>query len=351
MSSNPVRLQYLFERYLANACTLAELEEFWQLLADLSANDTLPEYLQAYWDKERRGYKPSDTVNWKKVTQRMQERIKAHKAHEVDFSRYKLRRVWRWQAIAAAVLLLAAGTWWFGPRRSKKEEPKVTAQLPAKPITAGHRVISLPDGTSVTLNTGSKLDYPAVFSGNTRDVYLNGEAYFDVKHDTSKPFLVHMGKYITRVLGTAFNIKAYPDREDVEVTVVRGKVEVSDRKRILGILLPNDQLVISKQNGKAVKEQIIAAKVIEWKKEDMIFEDVTIRDAVAQVQNCFGIKIFLENEALGNCRFTASFQSTDASLEQVLDAMTILTHSHWEKNGNTILLSGKGFDALSSDSQ
>jgi ferric-dicitrate binding protein FerR (iron transport regulator) len=87
-----------------------------------------------------------------------------------------------------------------------------------------HRqLINLPDGSKVVLNANSKLEYPPGFSNNTREVYLDGEAYFDIAHDPGKPFIVHTGSISTRVLGTAFNINAYRSQQFVEVTVTRVK--------------------------------------------------------------------------------------------------------------------------------
>jgi transmembrane sensor len=100
------------------------------------------------------------------------------------------------------VLLCIAGTWWF--LQSPVNETKLR--------TKRHYLSknTLPDGTTVVLNKKSKLSYPVEFTGSTREVFLTGEAFFDVAHNPSKPFKVHTGVFVTKVLGTAFSIKAYP---------------------------------------------------------------------------------------------------------------------------------------------
>src|SRR5690606_2859673 len=90
-----------------------------------------------------------------------------------------------------------------------------------------HRLLHLPDGSTVIVGVGSKLNYPSSFDSlRTREVYLEGQAYFDIRHNPQKPFIIHTGKVATTVLGTSFNIKAWPEDQDITVTVTRGKVRV-----------------------------------------------------------------------------------------------------------------------------
>ncbi len=338
MSTNPIRLQYLFDKYVHNTCTKQELKEFWQLVSELSEEDILPDSLHELYQLKQAGPQPSDQVDWGKFNQKLQQKMAEA---EIDYSQFKVKRdiPWKPLLIAATLLCIVVLAWiWKAPFAKHTGEHSIANK------STIHQVITLPDGTLVTLNTGSKLDYPASFSGNSREVYLMGEAYFDVKHNPEKPFLVHTGKYITKVLGTAFNIKAYMQDSEVAVTVVRGKVQVSDNKnQVLSTLLPNEQLVVNKQTGTFRQEKTLAAKIIEWKAEDLVFEDITLGEAAIQISHRFGVEVKFDNEALRNCRFTASFQSEGIALKEVMDAITILTRSRWKKENNTsILLEGEG---------
>src|SRR5882724_7966691 len=207
MSSNPLRLKHLFAKYINNDCTKQELKEFWQLFSELSENDLIIDDIQALWDYKSQRSDPSQAVNWSRIRSRLKEKANEH---DFDYTFKAVSHRKRLQKIAVAAIALvciALPALWLLPKNRTAQ--KAYAKTVAKP--SGHQVIILPDGTTVTLNLGTKLGYPAAFSGSTRDVYLTGEAYFEVKNNTSQPFLVHTGNFVTRVLGTTFNIKAYPD--------------------------------------------------------------------------------------------------------------------------------------------
>src|SRR5439155_2315167 len=98
------------------------------------------------------------------------------------------------------------------------------------------KYLLLPDSTQVWLNAASSLEFPEAFQSGKREVYLVGEAFFDVKHAENRPFIIHTGNVTTRVVGTAFNIKGYPDQPDVIVSVKRGKVQVSKNEKLVATL-------------------------------------------------------------------------------------------------------------------
>ena len=112
--------------------------------------------------------------------------------------------------------------------------------------------ITLSDGTRFTLNAGSKLRYPKQFNGKTRDIYLKGEAYFEVRHNSKQPFVVHTGNLTTTDLGTKFDVSAYPDNKTISVSLLEGKVKVSmsEKGRIdkVTVLKPKEQLLYDKKN-------------------------------------------------------------------------------------------------------
>jgi transmembrane sensor len=118
----------------------------------------------------------------------------------------------------------------------------------------------LADGSSVTLNADSRLKYPASFDGPTREVYLTGEAFFDIQKDPDHPFIIHTDKMIIRVLGTSFNVKSYPGDASMETTLLQGSVEVTfpDRPADKIILRPSDKLVIRNTPATADSADVIA---------------------------------------------------------------------------------------------
>jgi ferric-dicitrate binding protein FerR (iron transport regulator) len=211
--------------------------------------------------------------------------------------------------------------------------------VPAKAET--HRYIVLPDGSKVLLNSGSQLDYPAAFNGRRREVYLRGEGYFDIKHDAHRPFIVHAGKIKTVVLGTAFDIKAFAGQDKVVVTVTRGKVRVENEHATLGILTPNEQLTVSDQNEAPAKQLVKTEEVMRWKADDVLFDDIPLSEAVAELEKRFPIRIVLENPALGNCRVTASFLHQETA-EAIIGVLCGINHMQYRNTGDHITLSGEG---------
>lgn len=336
MSSNPIRLKYLFKKYLDNTISRQELEEFWQLMSELGENDFVLQELQELWQKEENARQPAhDELD--RVFSRVQQKISKYETGYTPAANRTGNRSMYIMAAASLLLCIAFGWWYF------THEPP-TQSVPASLAEATQvRVIALPDGTVVTLNEDSYLDYPAVFSDSTREVTLTGEAYFDVKHDPGKPFMVHTGAFVTRVLGTAFNIRAYTKDSLLAVTVERGKVQVQrqDNKKALGILLAGDQVVIDKQSATPRLAKADVKKVIQWKDNDLLFDNIRYEDAALIIGRHFNVALKFSNEAMRNCRFTADL--TGKSIEEILDILGDLTRSTWRReNDTTIWLEGEG---------
>ncbi|MBO9562964.1 MAG: FecR domain-containing protein [Niastella sp.] len=336
MSSNPIRLKYLFKKYLDNTVSRQELEEFWQLMSELSENDFVLQELQEQWQKEEDTH-PTSHDELDKVFNRVQQKIGKY---ETGYNR-KVRTIGNRNSyimVAASLLLCVALGWWLFTRTPIE---KITPAALAKAVTV--KVITLPDGTTVTLNKDSHLDYPATFSDSTREVTLTGEAFFDVKHDPGKPFMVHTGAFVTRVLGTAFNIRAYSKDSMLAVTVERGKVQVQrqNSKKALSILQAGDQLVIEKQTATPHLAKVDAKKIIQWKDSDLQFDDIRFEEAALLIGSRYNVELKFSNEALHNCRFTVDLSGK--TLDDILDILGDLTRSTWyRENDTTILIKGEG---------
>jgi ferric-dicitrate binding protein FerR (iron transport regulator) len=337
MSSNPIRLKYLFRKYLDNTCSRQELEEFWQLMSELSENDLVLQELQDQWHREENAH-PTAHDELDRVFERVQQKIGKY---ETGYTAAPVRRLGRrslYIGVAASLLLCMALGWWYFSKQPVIQPP-LTGHVKENPL----RKIILPDGSVVTLNHDSHLDYPAAFSAASREVTLTGEAYFDIHHDPHKPFLVHTGAFVTRVLGTAFNIKAYSKDSQVAITVERGKVQVQrqDNQKSLSILVAGDQLIIDKQSEQRHQGKVDIKQVMQWKNNDLQFDNIRYEDAALLIGHHFNIELRFRNEALRNCRFTVDL--TGKSLEEILEILGPLTRSSWTKeNEQTIWLEGEG---------
>lgn len=246
-------------------------------------------------------------------------------------------------AAAAITILFAVRSVFFynsTPDPLKTESEKVE-EINSVLTFNGKQLIHLPDGSTIILNDKSSITYDQNdFNNKTREVTLSGEAYFDIKRNEKKPFIVHTGKVNTKVLGTAFNINAY--NTSIKVTVTRGKVQVGDLKRVYGIITPNQQIVVNKSTLVYEQNNVNAATAVEWKSNYLILDDLNMKDAVALISQKYKVQILLSNEKIRNCRITASFLNEE-DLDHVLKVVcsVIETEYHYDQNG-VIILEGKG---------
>ena len=174
-------------------------------------------------------------------------------------------------AAAAAVVLLSLSVW--------------TAYLYMQPATiqtvstlAETRTVRLPDGTSVTLNHYSSLSYPERFKSDDREVELSGEAYFEVSKDSKHPFIVQTETIDVQVLGTHFNVDAYPDNPDVKTTLLTGSVAVSNKNNSVRMVLkPNEVAIYNKVEQKLTRKVLEnAGDEISWRHGEFIFDDLPL---------------------------------------------------------------------------
>lgn len=196
-----------------------------------------------------------------------------------------------------------------------------------------NKKVSLPDGSVVTLNAGTKLSYPSHFKHKSREVTLvDGEAYFDVKHDEETPFEVKAGKTLTHVLGTAFNISSYSFSQTISVTVAHGKVAVNNE-----MLLPNEQLVYDKASAKLQKKLLLASNVTSWLQGGLAFSDERFKTVAAILERKYKVSINFANQEMEDFHFTANYGAKD-SLFVILDDLTMTRGLSYEINQNKITI-------------
>ena len=208
-------------------------------------------------------------------------------------------------AVAAMLLLLLTAGLLFLKLPQEKASQMLSKHT--QPASATNDLIQLPDGSTVILSAGSRLTYPASFDGeSTREVYLTGKAFFDIKHLTHQPFIVHTGTVKTTVLGTAFDIDSRQEGGKITVTVIRGKVIVKKASRTLGTLIPNQQVVYNVKEDKAMVNKINADQTVSWREKDLLFNDIEFKQAVLLLQERFNVKITIQDQQLAAAHFTTT---------------------------------------------
>ncbi|HEY4290474.1 MAG TPA: FecR domain-containing protein [Puia sp.] len=225
--------------------------------------------------------------------------------------------MWRiGMAVAAAMILVIVKGLFLTSPTSR------TAPLAAiHGLKKGNHVICLPDGTTVTLSAASSLSYsPAFTSESKREVFLEGQAFFDVHRDSLKPFLVHAGKVNVTVLGTAFNVKANTADDSITVTVKRGKVRVNDPETTLGTITPRQQVVYNKQNQRSSQGTVKSDSYLDWRNDDCFCDNLTMMEVIAILEDRFNVSISVDEQVAGADRFTATFSRLE-TLDQALKSI------------------------------
>lgn len=253
------------------------------------------------------------------------------------------RRPW-WRYAAAAVLVVGVASFGYRFMRAKQ-----TVEAPAlmsydyTTATGARKTVMLPDSSVIMLNANSHLSISRNFDNEHREVTITGEAFFDIKHDAAHPFIVHTSEYRIRVLGTTFNVKAYPGGAGAETDLVSGKVEIvtndgtHPKNRI--ILRPNEKFVlerrpvISKTVGTTPAKGVIAKLKLDtlgrhvtetaWARQRMEINDEPLEVIAAKLEAWYGIKVIFKDEEVKKYRYTAAFND-----ETIFKALQYLQQSY-----------------------
>jgi ferric-dicitrate binding protein FerR (iron transport regulator) len=199
-------------------------------------------------------------------------------------------------------------------------------------------IVMLNDGSRVILNSGAVLRYPLKFDGDKREVFLEGEAYFDIKHESARSFLVHTGKLTTSVLGTTFNIMAYKELSKIAVTVISGKVAVKDTSNAEMVMLTPGRRAEMRNNHKSfVCDSVYnPADAIAWQRGDLVFDDTPLEEIALKLYYRFGTQIIIQNEAKRQMKFSGSFKTQD--LPDILAAIAEISGVKLKIRNNNYML-------------
>jgi transmembrane sensor len=264
----------------------------------------------------------------------------------------KDRISWRWAAAVFLVLVSSVAVW----KTIGKTKPAIVYQTASSELGELKR-LSLSDGTQVLLNANTKFKFPTTFDSDVREVYLEGEAWFDVVSNPQRPFLVHTGSLTTRVTGTHFNVKAFTDESQVEVSLVSGKVSVEYDYRLPNgsisqhkiALKPMERLSHRSDGDDVTIAPFQEEEVLGWKTGLLVFKNASLNEIVGPLSRRFGVKLVIKDQPLGNCRFTT--QIINQSLEEVLTSLTFSLGIKIETSTNQLneinyFLTGQGCAAI-----
>jgi transmembrane sensor len=310
------RFLLLLTRKLSGEASQEELEELAGMVAADPALKEEADIYARFWEQQQQEQHATTELALQKVLSQINRDAEAEYS---DKEETPVRRIPVWKRLAriAAILVLVAGMGagaykiFISPKLSTTVQAELVQKQNAKGVKS---TIELADGSKIWLNADSKVQYPALFTGNTREVYLNGEAFFDIAKNPSKPFIIHLSNGTVRVLGTSFNIKAYDGDPFVETSVATGKVAFipklkNSREADTIFLTPNNKVVYRVEEEKIITTATISAEDKGWTEGKMVFRSMLFKDIAVDLERNFGKKIVFKDEEVANFRLTGSFQN------------------------------------------
>jgi len=285
--------------------------------------------MQSLWDEDNRGQNEVTLQELKIIKRRIREYEKSRQSK-------RFQKLFRAAAILLLPLLGVASAFFLKEETVLFLEPELVENV----VPYGEReYVILPDGSEVWLNSGSLLIYEKEFAGNTRTVYLNGEANFSVNSNPEKPFIVKTAYMDVEALGTVFNVQSYADAELSIATLEEGKVRVSPKQEDITpvILSPNQQLIYNRISKTVVAQRADATKLSLWKKGYIVFQNDSFESIVKALERQFDIKVNYKPEKYAGRNFTIKF-SPDEDIDEVLNVLKDLVHFKYRKEGTTIYI-------------
>ncbi|MCG8306867.1 MAG: FecR domain-containing protein [Cytophagales bacterium] len=211
-------------------------------------------------------------------------------------------------------------------------------------LASGESTISdtpLPDGSVISLNQNTVIEYPDQFAERERRIKITGEAFFDVKPDTARPFIVEAHRATITVLGTSFNVKALKEDEAVEVLVVEGLVELANPERSRTTKLHvGEKGIFIKESDEVKKETEIDVESLYWLNKTLLFRDTKLSVVFETLENLYKVHIDVENEQILNCRLTAKF--SNETIDNIINHISTIFELEITKDANNILMKGNG---------
>ena len=324
----------IFQRFIEDIYSRGDIDYIIKCFDNHVSNKSLVSACKDYW--YHHFDKPADSEsesNFESILDRIHHHLNLMNNKPLSTSTSGLARkifntslnvFYRVAAITVIGLLIAASYYYIRNDRFITEGQLAYSEIIAPP---GSRIkIDLPDGSTAWLNHGTVLKYPQKFSKKSRELFISGEAYFNVIKEKNHPFILKTSDVDIHVLGTSFNVMAYNDDQDIEVTLETGSLDLyysSQDKSTdkIASLKPGDRIVIDRDSRKISKHYGNTDVYTAWKDGIIIFRDDLMDVIVKKLERWYDVEIELVSEELTKYRFTATF--TDETLPQVLHLLSV----------------------------
>lgn len=286
------------------------------------------EQVMLIWEQSLELAKPA-VVNIDDAWNRMQQRIPQGEQQKTTAPVKSFNK--SWLRIAATVITVVCAGWLGYILFTKNKVEPVTIVA----VASANKVVTdtLPDGSVITVNKKSTLSYPSLFEGSTREVVLNGEAFFKVTPDKQQPFIIHVNDVIVRVVGTSFNIKS--EKGKTEVIVEAGIVQVTKSNRTVK-LLPKEKVITAWKDSTLAKDSVQDELYNYYRSKAFICNNTPLQNLVATLNEAYNANIVIENTSLNNLPITTVFK--DESLDNILTVISETFKINIKKTGDQITL-------------
>jgi transmembrane sensor len=333
-----IRIIDIANRFLAKKdCTRQELAELKRWLSDPGTLHEVENWLSEHWASSP---EIDSTTLIETVFQQILEYQKVHSLKS-GFSLARIVKVY--QKIAAFLLIPVIGLgiiYWV----NQYSQPTVQFAETIAPRGQKSQIV-LADGTRVWLNSDTKIKYPTNFNENQRDVYLDGEAFFEVSKNTSKPFIVHTSGLNVKVLGTKFNVKAYSDENQVETSLFEGKINLmlnnpapSQTAEIE--VIPGQSFVYSKTNNKLMPNRFPKEEINGWKKNQLIFKDDTFSNLVRKLERWYDVEVVYDEKQFNDRHLTVELYEGER-LDRLMEVISLALSVNYQYEKGKIILTPK----------
>lgn len=333
-----VKQRTLLEKFLNGSYNRRELQEAKALLNEPGAKEFMQELMGEQADQVEIDFRSrgkdleKKTEIWlNQIHQQISKNEEIPKTHKIQPIKWGFLR---YAAVWAGVIMVASIAFW--QIKTAKTNVELVAYVEKANAMGVPVKFILPDSSSVFLGAGSKLRYPIDFKGDVREIKLDGEAFFQVKHMSSKPFIIRTGDIQTQVLGTSFKVQAF-EGQPLMVAVATGKVGVtkSDNKesKLIAMLTPGLKVTYYAKSGKAVNGTVDINSLAQWKDGEIVFDEQPLEQVTSELERRFGVNIAFVDETQKEYKVSGSF-SSDQSISTAMKMLSIIGKFEYKTQTN-----------------
>lgn len=317
-----------------------ELDEF--ALQELKSwIDRSPENASYFQERQEIWFSSTEDFQLQKYNKKeMYEAFLQHTADSDENNRGGfLYRKRRWIGYAATLLAVVTMTF-LAYHRGEHHIKKAFADIQVEAPNGSRTKTLLPDGTVVWLNSGSKLTYSQGYGLNDRKVTINGEGYFEVKHNKDLPFCVNSKALRVNVLGTKFNFRDYAEDKEAEVMLEEGSVKLDNLSNAnhSQLMTPGQKVVLDKKTGVMITTACDVNTISQWSQGLIAFNDATLDEIAKRIERSYNVTVHIKGASIQKYRFNGDFVRQEQSLKEVLDALAATGKLRYRLQGRTVTI-------------